>query len=118
MSIDKVFKQYKYTFTREEIEKIATDLVNTEIEKDRAEEKKKAITSQMGSEIKLLSAKIKNLSSLHRSGYEYKTVECYVKINLAGKIKQYFSVETGELITTEPLEENYQKKLPLEADHD
>lgn len=108
-------KQVKYTFTREEKERISCDLVtelarqsSTELELQQVKSNYKARLDESTSKIGLFTQNL-------QAGCEYRWVECRVEFRRKDKKKDFFSVETGVLACTEDMtQEDFQLDLALE----
>jgi hypothetical protein len=106
----------KCLFTEEEISEKSKRLAQNCKERSEYEEAKKATVSDFKSKIDGLSAHISLLSNHINNGYEYRDVECEVRMNVpAVGSKTIIRKDTGEIVTIEAMRpEEMQEDLPLE----
>ncbi len=102
----------KHFFTETEMKDIASTLARKIQENKAAEDEKKSIMSSFTARLTALMAGINLLSDNYRNGYDYRNMECIVKLDFDNKIKRFILEEDGEVVKEEPLSpEDYQEKL-------
>ncbi len=107
----------KHTFTTEELKDIASELARKVNEQATAEDEKKSITSSLKARLDELVARINKLSENYNSGFDYRDIECELRLDFDAKLRRYFNVETGETVKEEPLRpEDYQQSMDMEPD--
>ena len=73
------------------------------------ESEKKALASDFNSKIKIAKQQLNMLSRKRRDGYEMRRLRCRIEKNWDLKQKEYYSVESGELVKAEPFDaDDYQ----------
>jgi hypothetical protein len=105
----------KHTFTEEEKRQIAQDMAQKVSELAQLEDQKKAVASQIKSEIDKKQAEV-NISATHlNTGYEMRSVKCEVERDYKRRIVRYIRTDNGQLGREVPMTaDELQKKLPLE----
>ena len=99
----------RYVFTADELTAIATELSRKVLEQAAAEDEKKSIISSFKAKADELAASVNKLSENYRNGYDYRNIECELKLDFNLKLRRYFNIDTGETVKEEPLrEEDYQ----------
>ena len=80
------------------------------------DDKKKSVTSQIKAEIDAAESKLNILAENIRNKSEYRYIKCTVKYFPEKEIKEFYSVETGELIDSKKMEsEDFQLKINLDG---
>jgi len=114
---DTRMKDIKHTYSPEEKQVIADNLVNTMYDKEKLEAEAKAIAKDYKSRIDQMETQMSDLGLKHRQGYEMKTKECHVHFDFENNVKIYTDKETEEVYATEPMEpKDYQTKLEFGSD--
>jgi len=98
-----VTKKGKYVFTKEEKEEFASSLAEQCSQKSNIELEKKEVAGQFKAKIDRCNSEIQLLSQKITNGYEMRDYACEVKKDFKKGIKQFFCVESGDLIATEAL---------------
>ena len=102
----------KYEFSEEEKREISKRLANENQSKQRLEDEKKAVVSNFKAKIDSAISQVNLLSSHIASGYEHRYFKCYKFLNFARTIREYYSIENGELMQEEPFtREDHQLKM-------
>ena len=68
----------KCMFTDDEIKDIANEMARKVAEIEEKEDEKKAVTSQLKSDLDSLSARLRSLAVKHKDGYEFRYVDCKI----------------------------------------
>lgn len=103
----------KYTFTEAELKEKSTQLALECRNLEEVENEKKQVVADFKSKIEGHNATISRLSNHINSGYEYKNVECEVKMNTPknGK-KTTIRLDTNEKLRVEDMtQEEKQEKI-------
>lgn len=100
---DTITKKGKYVFTKEEKERFASELAEQCSEKSHIELEKKEVAGQYKTKIDRCNTEIQALSQKITNGYEMRDYVCEVKKDFIKGVKQFFCVESAELIATEKL---------------
>jgi hypothetical protein len=112
----KVIKEYlKSQFTEQELKDISKKLAYENKNYDELEDAKKSVTSEFSSKINSSRAIISKLSNNINNGYEYKDVECEIRLNEPrdGQ-KTTVRKDTGEIVRIEDMNEReLQEELEL-----
>lgn len=112
---EKVRKFAIYYFNQEELLDIGKNVGRKVQESKALEDQKKAVTSDFKARIDSVDAEINLMSTHLQTGFCHKDYECYLVRNYTTHTREYWDVNTSELITTEKLTpEDYQMKLDLE----
>jgi len=102
----------KYTFSEEEKRTLSMRLANNNQEKMRLEEEKKSMASSFKAKIDSAVADINKLSMNISNGYEHRSFKCYKVLNFKNSMREFYSIDTGELIQETPfMPDDYQHKL-------
>lgn len=103
----------KYTFNKRELHEIATELADGVAKVAALEDQKKAIASQMKSEIEGTQAKVNGNAEKLRSGYEMRSLDCEKVANYDTRTVRWYRMDTAEMVHERPMRpEELQKKLP------
>lgn len=102
--METIKRQLKCIFTEKELQEKAKALAYNCNQRDEAEEEKKSVTSDFKAKIDGFNATISQLSNHINNGWEYRAVECEVKMNTPkdGR-KQTIRRDTGEILEEEPM---------------
>lgn len=102
----------RYVFTEEEKKEISKKLATENQNKQRLEEEKKAVASNFKAKIDTAISKVNLFASQVTNGYEHRTFKCFRYLNFAKKVREFYSIETGELIQEEAFtQEDFQRRL-------
>jgi hypothetical protein len=107
--------QLRVEFTHPEIVNLARRQAEAYGELSRAEEEKKAVTSQLKAKCDGLASKISELAGKITAGFEYRTVPCEIRFDdpKAG-LKSTYRLDTGEVVNVDPMTlTERQAELPL-----
>src|SRR5690348_14312809 len=88
-------------FSKEEKEKMSTELAESCKTKQEAEAEKKSVVSQLKAKIDAQDSRISYLSNCISTGYSFRNVECVVKKDLEKGVKEYY--HDGTLVDSIPL---------------
>ena len=107
----------QYYFTTEERLDLADKQARATEEKRALEERKSAISKQIGSEIVEKDAELQKLNRLVSNRYEYRDIECGVYFDRPKKgMATIIRIDTGEVVKERPMDMNeLQLVLDLEA---
>lgn len=104
----------KHPLTEDELKQYANELAVKIGEKSQHEDELKSFRSQMKANIDETDAKINRFSEVIRNKYEYRNIECEIEVDPKQKIKSYYDIETGELISTRKMNpDDFQEDLEL-----
>lgn len=104
----------KYNLNSTELKEFADEMAKALQEKSLLEDELVSVKSQYKSKLDGLDAKIRRNSSIYRSGYEYRDMDCHVELNFKTKHRSYYRKDTGEFVGSEPLKnEDYQIKMDM-----
>lgn len=82
---------------------------------DRLESKRRykaELMKDLGAEIAGMEGRISQLSKIVRDGWEYRHQECTVEKDYKAKLKNFVSIETGEVLKVEAFgQEDFQLQL-------
>lgn len=113
----KKLKTIRHEFTHEEKEQIADLICNTQQEKEKLEDEKKAANKHFSSQIEKLEGTISNNAKMHRQGYELQDKECYLHLDFETKARIYTDIETGDILHSEPMvSEDFQMMINFGED--
>jgi len=98
-----ITKIAKHTYTTDELNTLQKALALAVQDLRHKEEDKKAIMSELTSDINKLHAETGSLSDRINSGYEYRSMKCVVKFDFPTGTKDIVHPETGEVISTEKI---------------
>lgn len=102
----------KYEFDEDEKKVLSKKLAGENQNKQRLEDEKKAVSSNFKAKIDNAVSQINLLASHIANGYQHRNIECFKYLNFARKMREFYCVETGELINEETFtREDYQHKL-------
>lgn len=89
---------FRYQFTKEELEEKAKQLAKSCEERTSIEDEKKSVMSDFKAKIDSKTAEINHLSNNINSGYEYVTKTCEVEYDFEAGFKKYFydGVQVGK----------------------
>ena len=106
-------KRYlKYQFSEEEKKNMGDDLAQKFASKHETEDKLKAVSTQIKSEINALDAIMGGLAEKIRSGYEMRDVECEIERDFKNARITITRLDTGEIVESRAMTpEERQKKL-------
>lgn len=107
--------QLRVEFNDRELVNLARRQAEACGELSRAEEEKKAVTSQLKAKCDGLSSKISELAGKITAGFEYRTVPCEIRFDdpKAG-LKSTYRLDTGEVVNVDPMSlDERQADLPL-----
>ena len=104
----------KHTFTEEEKKQIAQDMAQKVSELAQLEDQKKAVASQIKSEIDKKQAEV-NISATHlNTGYEMRSVKCEVERDYKRRLIRYIRIDNGQIGREVTMtNEDLQKQLPI-----
>ncbi len=103
-------KNFKYKFNTQEMSKMGKNISQSVIQKNELEDELRGIKAEYKGKIDPLEEKISTLSKKHQNGYEYRTVRCSLELNHVKKEREYYDLETGELIYKEPFKQGDQQR--------
>lgn len=113
----KTTKEYlKYQFTEQELKDISKKLAYENKNFDELEDAKKSVVSDFSSKLNSARATISKLSSNINNGYEYRDIECEIRLNEpeSGQ-KTIVRRDTGEIVRIEEMtDREMQEELKLE----
>ena len=111
-----ISKEYcKYKFNEEEKRELASELAQGVAELQQKEDDKKAIMSDLKSQIDSLNAKTNGLAGKMNNGYEMRHIECEVIRDFAKHEIRYLRIDTGECVRTKKMsQEDLEGDLPLD----
>ncbi len=113
----KKLKTIRHEFTHEEKEQIADLICNTQQEKEKLEDEKKAANKHFSSQIEKLEGTISNNAKMHRQGYELQDKECYLHLDFETKARIYTDIETGDILHSEAMvSEDFQMMINFGED--
>jgi len=106
----------QYTFSPDELKDIAGQLARRNTEAAELEERKKQVVTDFGAQITASKAEISRLSRLYCNGYEYRNIDCEVRLNdPASGRATIIRTDTGEVVRVRSMTlEEMQDVLPLE----
>lgn len=88
-------------FTKEEKEKLSSELAESCKTKQEAEAEKKSVVSQLKAKIDAQDSRISYLSNCISTGYSFRNVECVVKKDHNKGMKEYY--HDGVLVDSIPM---------------
>ena len=115
----KITKEYlKYQFSEQELKDISKKLAYENKNYDELEDAKKSVTSDFSSKLNSSRANISKLSNNINNGYEYRDIECEIRLNEpADGQKTIVRKDTGEIVRVEDMtEREMQEELDLKGD--
>ena len=96
-------RNIRFEFTTKELDQMKTELASVTTMLRSKEEEKKAIASQLKSDIDGLVAKTNSLAEKINTGFEYKSVLVIMEKDYDLKEMRILQKSTGELLETRPL---------------
>jgi len=111
-------KRYlKYTFTREEKEKLSDELARDVNELKQKQLHKKEMVKSLDSGIAALETEISRLATHVKDGYEFRDIECEMVFDFGSRMKIVTRLDENIEVERNPMTaEELQKKLPLETE--
>ena len=108
-------KEYcKHTFTEDEKREISTELAHCVSELSQKEDEKKAIMSDLKSQIDSLASRTNGLATKLNNGYEMRNIECEIERDYDAHVIRFFRLDTGELVRTRKMtSDDVEGTLPL-----
>jgi hypothetical protein len=103
---------YRYDFTKEEIESIRAEHTDKMIEQEIIEDEIKAFRDERAPKIKTLKASGREMRKKIRTGYETRNEQCHLVPDFENSVMQYFSIATGDLVFSRKLRPN-EKNLTI-----
>jgi predicted phage-related endonuclease len=112
--MDEIKKELcKYEFSEEEKRELAMEMAKTVGELDQKTLEKKAIMSDLKSQIDSLDAQVKSLASKLNTGYEHRNMNCRVERDVPSRTVYYYRVDTDKLVKTRPMtQDELQSTIP------
>lgn len=111
----------RYDFTQAELLEHAQTLGRLNQERARSEERKKAVTKELASEVERFAAEVARESRLVTQGYEYRDIRCEVRYHDPEKGKKTIvRLDSGEVVRTafmtgEEMQEAFDFEPPAEV---
>jgi hypothetical protein len=103
----------KYVFNDREKREIAVDLADGVAKVASLEDQKKAMASQMKSEIEGAQARNNGNAEKLRSGYEMRSLDCEKVTHFDTRTVRWYRIDNAEMVHERPMRpEELQKKLP------
>ena len=104
----------KYTFTEDEKKEIASVLAQKVTELQSHEDQKKAVMSDLKSQIDGTQAKVNNLAVKLNNGYEMRNEVCDVEMDAESRMVYFYLEGTRELVKERPMRpEELQYKMEM-----
>ena len=88
----------KYIFTREELEKVASDLAEKYTQRQSLIDKKKEITSALSAEVNACEASLSQLAREHSQGYKRIYHDCYEVFDYDAKQVYIYRADNDEKV--------------------
>ena len=88
----------KHIFTEEEKREISISMAQKVAELQAVEDSKKAIMSDLKSQIDSLQATVNSAATKINNGYEMQNVKCRVDKDFSSRMVYFFRVDTDELV--------------------
>jgi hypothetical protein len=105
-------RSIRFEFTVKELDEMKTELATITTQLRSKEEEKRAIASQLKSEIDALIARTNLLAEKINTGYEYKNVLVVLEKDFERKEMRIIQKSTGDVLETRPLtDEEMQSEL-------
>ena len=102
----------RYTFTESELKEIAGEMAQKIVNLQQADDDKKAIMSDLKSQIDGIQAGINSAATKMTSGYEMRLVKCQVVPNYDKKVWEYIQADTGIMVKEKGMTSNdLQRKI-------
>lgn len=106
----------KYRYSDEDLSKLASNMTNNLLEKNRLENEKAAIMKEYKAKIDSLDDQINEQAQSHSRGYEYRDYKTNVKISFAEKKRYFVDANTDAIHKVEDLEAvDYQLRIDHQA---
>lgn len=98
------FIEYNVDLTHREIEQLGEELATLTMEIVHLENEKSETSKRLNEVIKEKDAVRRARASLVKQGYRVHSVECRLQINHDDRVREWVSLDTGEIMKVEPLE--------------